>query len=98
MQPSRFPHFSEIAQSVASRRAVGGAIELQPAAQIAENFARKREALGGGAEDRWVVRGERAEQSVSADGEVVEVEVERGDGEGLVGHLVAPDHGVEVVL
>ena len=42
--------------------------------------------------------GEGAEQSVSADGEVVEMEVVGGNGEGLVGHLVAPDHGVEVVL
>lgn len=98
MQPSPFPHLSEIAESVASRRAVCGAVELQPAVQIVENFARKREAFGGGADDRRVVRGERAEQSVAADGEVVEVEVEGGDGEGLVGHLVAPDHGVEVVL
>lgn len=95
---SPFPHLAEIAQSIASGRAVGRAVEQEPSAQIIENFARKRETFGGGADDRGVMGGEGAEQSVSADGEVVEMEVVGGNGEGLVGHLVAPDHGVEVVL
>ena len=97
-QVSTVPHFAEVAEPVAAGRAVGGAVEEKPSAQIVEDFARNRETLGSGAEHRGVVRGEGAQQSVSADGEVVEVEVEGGDRDGLVGHLVAPDHGVEVVL
>ena len=83
---------------VLSAHAIRRTVQQNPASQIVKHFHRDRETLGSGAEHRGVVRGEGAQQSVSADGEVVEVEVEGGDRDGLVGHLVAPDHGVEVVL